>query len=73
MERMTDCKNIYEACWEAIHVEHMIKRSRLRQITKGHVLKPVTDNIHTDIEMLDPKHEQKNKKELEFSSMCNND
>ena len=30
---MNDCKTIREAYWEALHVEHMLKRSYLGKVT----------------------------------------
>ena len=68
---MNDCKNIHEAYWEAICVENTLKWSLQRQITKGHVVKPIADDIQTDFEMPQPKHEQKDKKGPEFPSMSN--
>lgn len=60
----------------------MLKRSHLRkygtpeeeslQITKGHVVKPVAKDIHTNIEMLEPNNEQKdeNGHKLPFYKQC---
>ena len=43
VERMNDCTNIHKAYCEAIRVEHIVKQSHLRQISKGHVVKPVVE------------------------------
>ena len=73
MERMNDCKNIHEECWQAIRVKHMLERSRLWQITKGHVVQPVAEDINIDIEMPEPKHEHKDNRGPKFPSINNVD
>ena len=65
LQDMNDCKNIHEPYWEAIRVEHMLKRSRLRkakcqekrslQTTKSIVVEPLAEDNKTDIAIQEQK------------------
>ena len=54
VERMTDCKTIHEAFWEAIRVERMLKRSHIVEVTppaekSSHVIDRVEEPMPADI------------------------
>ena len=54
VERMTDCKTIHEAFWEAIRVERMLKRSHIVEVTplaekSSHVIDYVEEPMPADI------------------------
>ena len=59
---MKDCKDMFEGYREAIHVERMLKWSRMRnpkpqvgksqQTTKAHIVETVVEEIKIDVERL---------------------
>lgn len=54
VKRMTDCKTIHEAFWEAIRVERLLKRSHIVEVTPpaeklSHVIDRVEELVPADI------------------------